>query len=259
MNPGLHAEDIVVRFGGLVAVDHVSLSAPPGRITGLIGPNGAGKTTLFNACCGLVPIDQGTITLAGRDITRASTSSRARLGMGRTFQRMELFENMTAYENIELGFEASSAGANPLGQLIAMPRERREARERAADAIQLCGVDDLVVRRVRHLSTGQRRLVELARVLTGPFHTILLDEPSSGLDRTETDRFGGVLESVIATRDVAVLLVEHDMDLVMRICDHIHVLETGRLIAEGSPDAIQTDENVRSAYLGSTKTVAGGS
>jgi ABC-type branched-subunit amino acid transport system ATPase component len=250
---GLGVRGLSVRYGGHLAVGDFSLSAPKGRITGLIGPNGAGKTTTFNACCGLVRATAGEITLHGRDISRFSPAARARLGLGRTFQRMELFDSMTVAENIALGREAALAGANPLRHLASVPAERAAVGESVRAAAALCGIGGLLPRSAGALSTGQRRLVELARVLAGPFDMLLLDEPSSGLNRAETERFGAVLQRVIANRDVGILLVEHDMELVMGICAKIYVLDFGTQIFAGTPAQVMASEQVRSAYLGSTE------
>jgi ABC-type branched-subunit amino acid transport system ATPase component len=248
---GLSIRGLSVRYGGHLAVGDLSVSAPKGRITGLIGPNGAGKTTTFNACCGLVRASAGAITLRGKEISTLSPAARARLGLGRSFQRMELFDSMTVAENIALGHEASLAGANPLRHLASVPGERAAVEESVRAAAGLCGISGWLPRSVGALSTGQRRLVELARVLAGPFEILLLDEPSSGLNRAETERFGAVLQRVIADRDLGILLVEHDMELVMRICAKIYVLDFGAQIFEGTPAEVMASDQVRSAYLGS--------
>jgi ABC-type branched-subunit amino acid transport system ATPase component len=240
-----------VSFGGLVAVDGISLCAPAGRTTGLIGPNGAGKTTTFNACSGLVRPDSGRVRIDGRDVTNLSVPARSRLGLGRTFQRMELFNSATVLENVRLGREAGQAGGNVVHQLFAPRREVDRARAAAAEALELCGLTNLADRRVAALSTGQRRLVELARTLAGAFTVLLLDEPSSGLDAEETHAFGQILRTVVEERGTAILLVEHDMSLVMGTCDYIHVLDFGTAIFEGTPDAVQASALVRQAYLGS--------
>jgi ABC-type branched-subunit amino acid transport system ATPase component/ABC-type branched-subunit amino acid transport system permease subunit len=252
---GLSIRGLSVRYGGHLAVGDLSVSALKGRITGLIGPNGAGKTTTFNACCGLVRATAGAITLRGKDISALSPAARARLGLGRTFQRMELFDSMTVAENIALGHEASLAGANPLRHLASVPGERAAVGKSVRAAADLCGISGWLPRSVGALSTGQRRLVELARVLAGPFEMLLLDEPSSGLNRAETERFGAVLQRVIADRDIGILLVEHDMELVMRICAKIYVLDFGAQIFEGTPAEVMASEQVRSAYLGSAALV----
>jgi len=250
VNAGLRVDGLVVRFGGLVAVDGVGLDVPVGRLTGLIGPNGAGKTTTFNACTGLVRAADGTIRLFDRDITRATPSSRARLGLGRTFQRMELFDRLTVRENVALGREAQLVGARRLGSLWGTAAEREVVREAADAAMDLCGLQPLRDRRAGSLSTGQRRLVELGRALAGDFRVLLLDEPSSGLDPGETERFGCILRDVVTERGTGILLVEHDMALVTTVCEYVYVLDFGSLIAEGTVHEIVNSPVVRAAYLG---------
>jgi ABC-type branched-subunit amino acid transport system ATPase component len=239
-----------VRFGGLVAVDGLDLAAPPGRITGLIGPNGAGKTTVFNACSGLVSPAVGKISLSGRDVTRFSVARRARSGMGRTFQQMELFDSLSVLDNVVVGFEASRAGGDAYAQVISKRGDRQAALARARSMIELCGLTGLEHAQAGSLSTGQRRLVELARCLAGPFGVLLLDEPSSGLDHAETESFGRILRRVVDERGVGILLVEHDMALVMDICDDIFVLDFGTMIFRGTPRDVRRSDIVRAAYLG---------
>jgi ABC-type branched-subunit amino acid transport system ATPase component len=249
---GLAVEGVTVKFGGLVAVDGQRLTAPRGRITGLIGPNGAGKTTTFNAITGVVRPAEGRVVLFGDDITHAPTQARARRGLGRTFQRMELFETLTVVENVRMGREAAMAGGSPFNHLVRRRAQSREIAQRADAALEMCGISDLARRRPVDLSTGQRRLVELARVCAGEFQILLLDEPSSGLDGGETELFGQILLSLVRDRGVGILLVEHDMALVMTVCQHIHVMDFGKPIFEGTPREVQTSELVRTAYLGST-------
>ncbi len=228
----------------------LSLSAPVGRITGLIGPNGAGKTTLFNVASGLVRPAAGTLRLHGADMAALDPAARARRGLGRTFQQMELFDSLTVRENVSLGREAGQAGRRPWRHLAETSTERRGRGAAAARAMALAGVTGLADRPVAALSTGQRRLVELARCLAGPFDVLLLDEPSSGLDGAETERFGAILTRVVAERAVGILLVEHDMALVMTVCDYVHVLDFGTKIFEGSTADVSASHEVRAAYLG---------
>jgi ABC-type branched-subunit amino acid transport system ATPase component len=250
--PDLVVDQVTVRFGGLVAVDGVSLQAPAGTITGLIGPNGAGKTTLFNACTGAVPVSHGHVELGGTRLDHDSTARRAARGLGRTFQRMELFDSMTVLENVRVGPEAAFSARRPWGQLFSPRRERAEVHARAQVAIETCGIGFLAGAVAGDLSTGQRRLVELARAIASPFRFMLLDEPSSGLDVHETEQFGAILANFVAERGVGLLLVEHDMSLVASICSYIYVLDFGELIfAGGTKQALESDV-VRSAYLGST-------
>ncbi|MFC5747898.1 ABC transporter permease subunit [Actinomadura rugatobispora] len=247
---GFRVRGLTVRFGGVTAVDGVGLHAPTGRITGLIGPNGAGKTTLFNAGTGLIRPDSGKITMHGRDVTRMPPAARGRAGIGRTFQIMNLCDSLTVADNVALGHESALAGARPWSQLAAPRAQRRRTRAAAGEAMRLCGIARLADRQAGELSTGERRLVELARCLAGRFDVLLLDEPSSGLDQEETARFAEVLQKVVRERGVGILLVEHDMSLVMRVCSHIHVLDFGQMLFEGDPDAVRSSELVRSAYLG---------
>src|SRR5581483_1017780 len=248
--PGIDVAGLTVRFEGNVAVDRVSLSAPMGRLTGLIGPNGAGKTTTFNACSGLLRPAEGRIMLFGSDVTRRGPASRARRGLGRTFQRMELFTSMTVAENVALGREARLAGSNPLWQQMATRRQRATVRSATEEALDVCGIGDLADKTVESLSTGQRRLVELARVYAGNFRMLLLDEPSSGLDQAESEHLGQILRSLVDDRGIGILLVEHDMALVMTICDYLYVLDFGRLVFDGTPAETQHSPIVRAAYLG---------
>jgi ABC-type branched-subunit amino acid transport system ATPase component/ABC-type branched-subunit amino acid transport system permease subunit len=247
---GLTVAGISVRYGGVTAASDVSLTAAAGKITGLIGPNGAGKTTVFNACSGLVHPTSGTVQLDQRALGRLGPPARARRGLGRTFQQMELFDSLTAWENVALGCEGGYAGWNPVDHLVSRRRQRSEVAARTAHAIELCAITEFADVRAGELSTGQRRLVELARCVAGRFHVLLLDEPSSGLDRIETERFGEILTRVVAEQQVGILLIEHDMALVNRICDYIYVIDFGRPIFEGTASEVGASTLVRAAYLG---------
>jgi ABC-type branched-subunit amino acid transport system ATPase component len=252
--PGpLEVDHLEVRFRGLVAVHDLSLHAEPGRVTGLIGPNGAGKTTTFNACTGLIAPANGDVRIAGVDVSHHGPAARARLGLGRTFQRMELFEAMSVRDNVEAGAEGPLAGANPLWQIISRPGQRAAVQAQTDHALRLCGLSSLAEAPVLSLSTGQRRLVELARCLAGNFGLLLLDEPSSGLDRAETKRFGELLTRIVAERGIGILLVEHDMSLVLDICEDIYVLDFGELIFHGAPAEVIAAPIVQAAYLGTTE------
>jgi ABC-type branched-subunit amino acid transport system ATPase component/branched-subunit amino acid ABC-type transport system permease component len=247
---GLEVQDLSIHFGGLHAVDGLSLNAPLGRITGLIGPNGAGKTSTFDACSGMNARVRGQVRYRGIDVSKKTANARARLGLGRTFQRFELCDQLSVFENVRLGPEAASAGANPLRQLFASPASRRAVVQGTSAALQTCGIADIADARVGELSTGQRRLVELARCVAGPFDMLLLDEPSAGLEKTQVSRFAELLRRIVSENGVGILLVEHDMELVMDVCDHIYVLDFGRMIYEGSPRSVMTSDVVRTAYLG---------
>jgi ABC-type branched-subunit amino acid transport system ATPase component len=255
---GLRVRGLEARYGGVYAVDNVTLEAPMGRVTGLVGPNGAGKTTTFNACSGLLRPTAGAIMLHDRDVTRLGPAGRSRFGLGRTFQKAELFNSLTVRENVELGREASMAGANPITQLAGSPRDRAVVRRAVDEAMELTGIGPLADLQAGLLPTGQRRLVELARTLAGPFDLLLLDEPSAGLDAGETISFGNLLTGVVAERGAGILLVEHDMALVRQVCAHIYLLDFGRLVFEGTPDEMLRSDTVRAAYLGSEAVVAGG-
>jgi ABC-type branched-subunit amino acid transport system ATPase component len=257
LQPGLATRGLSVSYGGHHALTDVSLNAPLGRITGLIGPNGAGKTTTFNACNGLLKPTSGTVHLRGQDVTGRPTAARAQLGLGRTFQRMEIVNTMDVATNVALGPEARVAGRNPLRQLRASAADARSVRAAARSAMATCGLTGIADRKASTLSTGQRRLLELARALAGGFSVLLLDEPSSGLDEHETARFGEVLSNVVADRGVGILLVEHDMALVMSVCSYLHVLDFGHLIFEGTPAQTRASSLVRDAYLGKDATEGG--
>jgi branched-chain amino acid transport system ATP-binding protein len=234
----LTVRGVTVRFGGNLALDGVDLDADAGQVTGLIGPNGAGKTTLFNVICGLQGASGGEVRLGRRDLTRLAPYRRARLGLARTFQRLELFGLLTVRENVELAV-ALRRGRSPAG--------------RADELIELVGLTDVAGVRADELSTGRARRVELARALATEPRVLLLDEPASGQDERETATFGALLGR-IAADGVAVVLVEHDVQLVMRTCQVVHVLDVGSVLAVGSPEEIQRDPDVLDAYLGATPT-----
>jgi ABC-type branched-subunit amino acid transport system ATPase component len=247
---GLQVRDLRVAFGGLVAVDGLSFSVPLGRITGLIGPNGAGKTTTFDACSGLNRRMGGQISLRGKELTKVGASARGRLGLGRTFQRMALCDRLTVAENVALGRESALGGASVLGQLLATRSQRNDTLAATRSAMDLCGITKLAGTQAGALSTGQRRLVELARCLAGRFDVLILDEPSSGLDHAETGALARILRRTVVERGCGILLVEHDMSLVMNVCEYIYVLDFGELLFEGDPPGVAASPEVQAAYLG---------
>jgi ABC-type branched-subunit amino acid transport system ATPase component/branched-subunit amino acid ABC-type transport system permease component len=247
---GLEVRNLRVTFGGLLAVDNLTFSVPPGRITGLIGPNGAGKTTTFDACSGLNRRIEGTILLKGHNVTGLNAAARGRMGLGRTFQRMQLCDRLTVAENVALGRESGMAGSSVIGQMVSRPAQKSEVDAATWSAMDLCGITDLAGFQAGQLSTGQRRLVELARCLAGRFDVLLLDEPSSGLDATETAAFDSILRRTAQERRCGILLVEHDMSLVMNVCDYVYVLDFGRLLFEGEPASVAASSEVQAAYLG---------
>ena len=250
MSVDLDVQNVTVRFGGIVAVNEASVYAKGGRITGLIGPNGAGKTTFFNACTGRNRPESGTVHLGDDKLDGHGNAYRAHRGLGRTFQRMELFESLSVEENVKAGPSAYFSSFRVLGPLYARPKETTEVERRATDAMERCGISHMARKTVVDLSTGQRRLVELARAIATPFKFLLLDEPSSGLDASETHAFGRVLTDHVAESGVGILLVEHDMALVAEICERIYVLDFGKIIYEGTTNDAMSSDLVRSAYLG---------
>jgi len=237
--PVLEAHALTVRFGDHTAVREVDLAVDAGTIVGLIGPNGAGKTTTFNAISGVQQCT-GFVYLDGVDISSAPPHRRARLGMNRTFQRLEVFGSMTARDNLRTGAEIAARGQR---------RSMRSAPAIADRIIDQLGLSAVAHRRADALPTGQARLIELGRALATEPKVVLLDEPASGLDEVETARLAEVLTS-LAADGMAILLVEHDMELVMQLCSRICVLDLGEVISEGDPEHVRADPLVRAAYLG---------
>jgi branched-chain amino acid transport system ATP-binding protein len=237
--PLLQVAEAEVRFGGVHALRGVDLDVAPGIVTGLIGPNGAGKTTLFNTICGLQSLNGGRITFDGSDMTGMKPHQRARLGIARTFQRLEVFGSLSVRENVLAAAEIRRRWS----------RDRSDAAANADGVLGLVGLSHLADRSADTLPTGQARLLELARALATRPRLLLLDEPSSGLDDTESEELGDLL-CQLAEAGMGVLLVEHDMGLVMRICVQINVLDFGAVLMVGGPDEVRADERVRAAYLG---------
>jgi ABC-type branched-subunit amino acid transport system ATPase component len=232
----IELRDVTVRFGGVVALDKVNLRIEPGEIVGLIGPNGAGKTTLLDAISGFARAS-GSVKLGGRELGRLPPHRRIRAGLGRTFQQIELYDDLTVRENVVAGLAA---------------RERRRASEDDLQrTLELLELTDLAELPAGELSQGRRQLVSIARALIGDPRVVLLDEPASGLDTAESEWLGERLRT-IRDSGVTILLVDHDMHLVLNLCEQIHVLDFGRLIASGPPAAIKADRRVTEAYLGST-------
>jgi branched-chain amino acid transport system ATP-binding protein len=236
----LEASSVTVQFGGVTAVDNASIAVEAGSITGLIGPNGAGKTTLFNVITGLQSPTKGRVRFRGQDMTRATPNSRAKAGMGRTFQRLEAFGSLTVRENI-------LAARDIYGGAKSWLRPKQD--KKVDELIDRVGIRKYAHQRADSVPTGVARLLEMARALAIEPRLLLLDEPSSGLDESETHAFGELLKD-LAADETAILMVEHDMDLVMSVCELIHVLEFGKVIATGTPGEIRADRAVQAAYLG---------
>jgi branched-chain amino acid transport system ATP-binding protein len=270
--PLLELQEVTVRFGGHVAVDSVDLSVDPGTITGLIGPNGAGKTTTFNVITGLQTTTTGRLSFAGQDITRARAHRRAQAGIGRTFQRLEVFGSLTARENVLVGVELRrrwgrrvaptpvalallaesgliqpTSGPDVLGGIL--------AREETDALLDLVGIGHVADTRADELPTGLARLVELARALATRPRLLLLDEPASGQDESETEAFAQLLIRLAGT-GMGILLVEHDVPLVMRLCSKVCVLDFGSVLCTGTPAEVQADRAVIDAYLGAEPVTA---
>jgi branched-chain amino acid transport system ATP-binding protein len=242
----LELRGVSLAYGGLVALSSVDLTVLAGQVTGLIGSNGAGKTSLFDVVTGLAHPNRGTVLLHGRDITNARPTRRARLGIGRTFQRLELFASLTVGENIAVAAEAAHpARLRPHGRHL----WSSEAGSVVAEQLERVGLTGHASARVDTLSTGLARLVDVARALAARPSVLLLDEPASGLDGEESAQLAAVL-GALASDGLAVLLVEHDVELVMQVCTSIVVLDRGEVLASGTPAAVRQDALVREAYLG---------
>jgi branched-chain amino acid transport system ATP-binding protein len=244
----LLARDVTVHFGGKAALNRTSIAVERGMITGLIGPNGAGKTTLFNVVCGLLSPQSGHVVLDGVDITSAPPHRRARLGLARTFQRLELFTSLTVRDNIRVGGDIRNRWSRRRAG------RRADAGDDAERIIELTGLGAIADREVSEIPTGRARVVEVARALMTRPSVLLLDEPAAGQTEGETEEFGRLLRR-LAADGLAVCLVEHDMTLVMDVCEIIHVLDYGRTIAAGPPERVRNDPAVIEAYLGTPEGV----
>ena len=250
--PMLEVRDVTIRFGGVVANDGVSYEVRPGEICGLIGPNGAGKTTNFNCVNGLLVPNSGSVHFTGRDISSMAVHERAKLGMSRTFQLMRLFPRLTIFENMMVGTHLQNESGFT-GNLLMLKRSRLEDKrneERVREIMSLLGISAHADHKVAGLPFGVLRLVELGRALVTQPRMLLLDEPASGLDVSETDAFAEILFKVRDEMGHTIFIIEHDMRLVMMICDYIYVLEFGRNLAEGFQSEIQSNPAVIAAYLG---------
>ncbi len=253
----INLSNICVRFGGIAALSGVSLSVAAGEVCGLIGPNGAGKTTLFDVASGVRRPDQGRVILDGVDISSSGPAKRCWLGVRRTFQRVQTFGWLTVEENVLAATEWRGGGGGLIADLVGFPTRRRRERQRRLlvdAALERCGLTDVRDDYAGSLPIGIGRMVEFARATVEPPRILLLDEPASGLDATESARLGEQIQSVRADTGCAVLLVEHDARFVMEHCDRVVVLCLGSVLADGSPSEIAANPAVREAYLGGNDT-----
>jgi branched-chain amino acid transport system ATP-binding protein len=236
----LHVTGLLVRFGGVVALDDVSLGVPSGAIAGVIGPNGAGKSTLMNAISGFVKPKSGTVSFEGHDISRVAPHERARLGLGRTFQVPRLYRGLTVAENIEV---------------VRRQVSRRRPLPGINEVLTMCGVADLAESTVERLDAGQQRFVEIARTLAMAPKLMLLDEPATGLRDAEVDQLGNLLLRARDERGTATLVISHDMRVIHQACDIVTMLDFGAVITTGNPVEVCSDPRVITAYLGDDQAV----
>ena len=246
--PLLETKGVKVRFGGNVALDDVSISVEPASVTGLIGPNGAGKTTLFNCITGLQALSGGKVIFNDKDVTKLPPHKRTRMGLARTFQRLELFTSLSVRDNVRVAGEIRNRWS--------FRTSRMDARAETERVLELVGLTAVADREVGEIPTGQARVVELARALMIQPTLVLLDEPASGQTEEETEQFGELLRKLTREDGLGICLVEHDMSLVMKVCETIHVLDFGRIIASGSAEQVRNDPAVIDAYLGAPESVA---
>jgi branched-chain amino acid transport system ATP-binding protein len=248
--PRLEARAISKNFGGIQALHSVSLSVAPGEVLGLVGPNGAGKTTLFNCVCGLLRPDEGTVLYDGQVIDDLPTYRRARLGIGRTFQRVEVFPELSVREHLMVAERARHGSGALWKDLLNKGQPTSEENAKVDAVLELVGLDTVADTPVAALSLGHCRLVELGRALAAEPLLLLADEPSSGLDVQETLALAATLRHIQRHRGTSVLLVEHDLDMVAEVVDRVVVMDFGTEIAGGSLDEVLADPAVRKAYLG---------
>jgi branched-chain amino acid transport system ATP-binding protein len=253
----LRLDRLTRRFGGLTAVDAVSLAIEPGRVSAIIGPNGAGKTTLFNVISGFLAPSEGRVEFDGRELTGRAPHEIAALGVVRTFQLVQLFPELTAVENVAVGRHLRTRGG--VWAALARPawakRERGETAAVARELLAFVGLSGREDVPAGALPYGQQRLLEIARAMAAAPKLLLLDEPAAGLNPAETEHLAETIRRIVA-RGITVLLIEHDMSLVMRLAERIFVLDFGRLIAAGTAAEVQRDEAVLAAYLGGVETAA---
>jgi len=248
--PLLQASGVGKRFEGIVALADVTMHVDPGEFVAVIGPNGAGKSTLFNCLTGVLRPERGSVSFEGRPLTHLRPSQRARLGIGRTFQRIELFGGMAVRDHLLVAERARSHRGGLWSDLFRSSRPTPEEQQRCDRVLDLLGLGDVADRPADSLSLGRGRLVELGRALMGEPSLVFLDEPSSGLDHDETYEMGEALRVVQREQGTAVVLIEHDVPMVQRLAARTYVLDHGSLIASGPTDDVLEDDKVRAAYLG---------
>jgi ABC-type branched-subunit amino acid transport system ATPase component len=251
--PRISARDVTMKFGGITALDSVSVDVPAGAVVGLIGPNGAGKSTLFSVLSGLRKPTSGQVFMQGSDVTVTSPQQRAHHGLARTFQHPELFSGLTVREHVVLGHRMRHSRTRLWRDLIDLGGLRRSPAaetERVDDLIEALGLTEIADHPAAGMPLGVSRRVEVARALAQSPSVLLLDEPTSGLDGRETEELEAVLRAVVDKRGVSLLFVEHDVELVLRLCSYLYVLDFGKCIAAGTPVEIRANRDVQAAYLG---------
>ena len=253
MSSLLHARGVTKRFSGILALDRVDIDVDAGERVGLIGPNGAGKTTLFNCLLGVLRTDGGTVSFDGADVTRLPVHRRARLGIGRTFQRIELFPDSTIREHLLVAERVRRGDGGLWRDLVGLGRTRPDEVARCDEVLELLGLGDLADEPIERLSLGKGRLVEVGRALMTDPKLLLLDEPSSGLDRAETTALAETLRRVQAEHGFAILLVEHDIELVSSFTTRSYLLDFGKMLTEGPTASVMASDQMRAAYLGELK------
>jgi branched-chain amino acid transport system ATP-binding protein len=251
--PVLHVDAVTVRFGGLLALDKVGIEVPPASLIGLVGPNGAGKTTMFHVCSGLLKPNAGTVTLLGQDITGHTPQVRARIGLARTFQQPEVFHGLSVANHLRLAYRGRHQRSRLLMDMFTGAGFRssgQDENKRVEFLLELLMLKDVADTPVDVLPLGTTRLVEVGRALASGPKLVLLDEPLSGLDTNESKQLAAALRRTVDVEEISLLLVEHDVAMVLSLCSNIYVLDFGRQIAVGTPDAIRNDPAVKAAYLG---------
>ena len=244
----LETRGLTVTYGGLNANDNVNISVEPGKLTGLIGPNGAGKTTFIDAITGFTKPSSGVVMFDGKEINSLTPDARAKIGLTRTFQSLELFEDLTVRDNLMVAAE-SPRWYSFITDIFRPGRKTRQVEEQVEWALDVIGIGGLAGILPSDLSHGQRKLVSVSRALAARPKVVLLDEPAAGLDTAESQVLGSHLRDFLS-KDITVFLIDHDMGLVLNVCDYIYVLDFGRIIAEGTPSEVRTNPAVISAYLG---------